>query len=69
MCILTRKIHSLELRSEQLLIHLRELQKYHAEVPKAVTKLVAMQRQIATLKARLFKADSVLGFSNTRQLH
>ena len=69
MCNLTRKIHLLELRSEQLLIHLRQLQKYHAEVPKVVTKLVAMQRQIATLKARLFKADSVLGFSNTKQLH
>lgn len=71
LCDLTYKVHRLELRSEQLLLHLKSLPAYYSEARAVALELIAMHRLLTSLKERHFQLDLALGFAeaNLDRLH
>src|SRR6185295_4881867 len=68
---LVNELHRLELRVEQLQIHLSSLNPHSADVPASVVELAATLRQITTIKARCRTIDPALILSrgDARRLH
>jgi hypothetical protein len=63
LCDLSHKVHRLEMRSEQLLLHLEALPTYYSEARAVALELIAMHRLLTTLKERHFRLDLALGFA------
>ena len=68
---LVNELHRLELRSEQLRIHLSSLQAYSAEARTYGAELAMMQRQITRIKARcrIVEPSLILSRDNRQHLH
>jgi hypothetical protein len=68
---LINELHRLELRCEQLQIHLASLQAYSADARACAAELAMMQRQITRIKARcdIVEPEFIFSRSNPRCLH
>ena len=68
---LINELHRLEMRAEQLQIHLSSLQTYSADARASAAELAPMQRQITRIKARssVVEPAFMLSRSNPRCLH
>ena len=68
---LINELHRLELRVEQLQIHLSSLQPYSADARASAAELAMMKRQITRIKARcrIVEPALLLSRSNPRCLH
>ena len=68
---LINELHRLEMRAEQLQIHLSSLQPYSADARASAAELATMQRQITRIKAkcRVVEPALLLSRSNPRCLH
>ena len=68
---LINELHRLELRVEQLQIHLSSLQPYSVDARASAAELAMTKRQIARIKARrrIVEPALVLSRTNARCLH
>jgi len=68
---LINELHQLEMRSEQLQIHLSSLQPHSADARASAAELAAMQPQIARIKAKCRVVEPALMLSriNPKCLH
>ena len=68
---LINELHRLEMRSEQLQIHLSSLQAYSADARSSAAELAMIKRQITRIKARcrIIEPALILSRSNPRCLH
>ena len=68
---LINELHRLEMRAEQLQIHLSSLRAYSADARASAAELATMQRQITRIKARCSVVEPalMLSRSNPRCLH
>jgi hypothetical protein len=68
---LLNELHRLEMRAEQLQIHLSSLQTYSADARASAAELATMRRQIGRIKAkcRVVEPALILSRSNPRYSH